>query len=279
MIATHVPTAYLMAISLKSVRDFLPDIGTKVTVYLRDIAQSGYTLPKPLTNKYETYLLTDRISRNLLDADYKADQQIGHKVGWETPGMDELVAELFPSMAAADLKPYFPMPAKDDPQCQEARKVAEYLRKRDDEDIKEYFLRVHSWLRPVLCVAPKTRYHEPYSGHRLALPPGVSADVALFYVEVPRQRDWPRDLKKPPMKVDIPNMSPPTDLQSFLVNAFENKDEVIRAEIRYSFNAELYEEEGPILSLKGTLCSNHVADDWLKSMVKASDLRKTNRTD
>ncbi|KAL7962328.1 hypothetical protein V8C34DRAFT_311186 [Trichoderma compactum] len=267
MIATHVPTAYLMAVSLKSVKDFLPDIGTKVNVYLRDIAQSGYTLPKPLTNKLETYLIADRVSRNLLDADYKADQQIGHKVGWETPGIDELVAELFPSMAAVDLQPYFPMPTKDDPQRQEARKVAEYLRKRDDEDRKEHFLRVHSWLRPVLCVAPKTRYHEPYSGHRLDLPPGVSADVALFYVEVPRQRDWPRDLKKPPMRVDIPDMSPPIDLQSFLANAFENKDEVIRAEIRYSFDAELYEEEGLTLSLKGTLCSNHVADDWLKSML------------
>ncbi|KAF3067774.1 hypothetical protein CFAM422_008374 [Trichoderma lentiforme] len=182
-------------------------------------------------------------------------------------------------MAAVELEPYLPMPDKDDPEHQEARKVAAYLRQHIDEDHIARFWRVHSWLRPLLCVAPKTRYHEPYSGYRLDLPPGVPEDVALFYVEVPRQRDWPRDLKKPPMRVDIPDMSPPTDLQSFLANAFENQDEVIRAEIRYSFDAELYEEEGLALSFKRSLSSTHMADDWLKSLAKASDLPKTDRTD
>ncbi|KAK4060729.1 uncharacterized protein Triagg1_10666 [Trichoderma aggressivum f. europaeum] len=269
-----------MAVSLKSVRDFLPDIGTKVNVYLRDIAQSGYTLPKPLSNKLATLLIADSICRKLIATDYDADREMRSKYIWdEPPGMDDFITERFLSMAAVELEPYFPMPAKDDPQRQDARKVAEYLRRRNEEEDLAYLLRVHSWLRPALCVAPRTRYHEPYTGHRLALPPGVSADVALFYVEVPRQRDWPRDLKKPPMKVDIPNMPPPTDLQSFLANAFEDKDEVIRAEIRYSFDVELYEEEGPTLSLKGALCSNHVADDWLKSLVKASDQPKTGRTD
>ncbi|KAJ4857730.1 hypothetical protein T069G_08627 [Trichoderma breve] len=279
MFGTHLPTAYLMAVSLKNVRDFLPDTGAKVNVYLRDIAQNGYTLPKPQTSKGETYLIADSITCSLLNTDWKADQQIGHKFGFDHPDRAELVTELFPSMAAVELEPYLPMPDKDDPEHQEARKVAASLRLRDDEDHIACFWRVHSWLRPLLCVAPKTRYHEPYSGHRLALPPGISADVALFYVEVPRQRDWPRDLKKPPMSVDIPDMSPPTDLQLFLANAFENQDEVVRAEIRHSFDAELYDEEGLTLSLKGTLGFNHVADDWLKSMVKASDLPKTDRAD
>ncbi|PKK44589.1 hypothetical protein CI102_10967 [Trichoderma harzianum] len=279
MFGTHLPTGYLMAVSLKSVRDFLPDIGTTVNVYLRDIAQNGYTLTKPQTSKGETYLIADSITCSLFNADYKAEQQIKRKFGDDHPDMPELVTELFPSIAAVELEPYLPMPAKDDPQHQEARKVAAYLRQRNDEDYKEHFWRVHSWLRPRLCVAPKTGYHEPYSGHRLNLPPGVSADVALFYVEVPRQRDWPRDLKKPPMRVDIPDMPPSIDLQSFLANAFENQDEVIRAEIRYSFDAELYDEEGPTFSLKGTLGPNHVVDDWLKSMVKASDMPKTDRTD
>ncbi|KKO98310.1 hypothetical protein THAR02_09574 [Trichoderma harzianum] len=279
MFGTHLPTAYLMAVSLKSVRDFLPDIGTKVNVYLRDIAQNGYTLPKPQTSKGETYLIASSITCTLFKADYKAEKQIRRKFGDDHPDEPELVTELFPSIAAVELEPYLPMPAKDDPEHQEARKVAVYLRQRNDEDYKEHFWRVHSWLRPRLCVAPKTGYHEPYSGHRLDLPPGVSADVALFYVEVPRQRDWPRDLKKPPMRVDIPNMSPQTDLQSSLANAFENQDEAIRAEIRYSFDAELYKEEGLALSLKRSLSSTHMADDWLKSLAKASDLPKTGRTD
>ncbi|KAL7792741.1 hypothetical protein V8C43DRAFT_322111 [Trichoderma afarasin] len=278
MFGTHFPTAYLMAVSLKNVRDFLPDTGAKVNVYLRDIAQNGYTLPKPQTSKGETYLIADSITCSLLNTDWKADQQIGHKFGFDHPDRAELVTELFPSMAAVELEPYLPMPDKDDPEHQEARKVAASLRLRDDEDHIARFWRVHSWLRPLLCVAPKTRYHEPYSGYRLDLPPGVSADVALFYVEVPRQRDWPRDLKKPPMRVDVPDMSPPTDLQSFLANAFENQDEVIRAEIRYYFDAEQYEEEGLALSFKRSLSSTHMADNWLKSLAKASDLSKTDRT-
>lgn len=268
-----------MAVSLKSVRDFLPDIGTTVIVFLRDIAQNGYTLPKPQTSKGETYLIASSITSSLFNADYKAEQQIHRKFEFDHPDRYKLITELFLSLAAVELEPYLPMPAKDDPQHQEARKVAAYLRQHIDEDYKERFWRVHSWLRPRLCVAPRTGYHEPYSGHRLALPPGISADVALFYVEVPRQRDWPRDLKKPPMRVDIPDMSPPTDLQSFLANAFENKDEIIRAEICYSFDAELYEEEGLALSLKRSLSSTHMADDWLKSLAKASDLPKTGRTD
>ncbi|KAL6693221.1 hypothetical protein J3F84DRAFT_401116 [Trichoderma pleuroticola] len=279
MIATHIPTAYLMAVNLKSVRDFLPDIGTKVNVYLRDIAQHGYTLPKPIANRYETYSIANGIRNNLLRADHEADQQTGREYEWDDPARDEPATEIFLRIAAVDLEPYFPMSANDDTVYQETRKVAAYLRKHIEEDHMAHVLRVITWLRPVLCVAPKTRYHEPYSGHRLALPPGVSADVALFYVEVPRQRDWPRDLKKPPMKVDIPNMPPPTDLQSFLANAFENQDEVIRAEIRYSFDVELYKEEGPTLSLKGTLDSNHVADDWLKSMVQSSNLPETDHAD
>ncbi|KAL7906945.1 hypothetical protein GGI35DRAFT_99459 [Trichoderma velutinum] len=204
-------------------------------------------------------------------AEDKAGKHVNQEIGWDIPGRNDLVTELFLRTAPVQLEPYFHMPAEDDIQHQkaEARKAAEYLRMCNDEDDMVHFLRVYRWLRAALCVAPKTRYHEPYSGHRLDLPPGVSADVSLFYVEVPRQRDWPHKFTKPPMRVHIPDMPPLTDLQSFLANAFENQVEVIRAEIRYSIDAKLYEEEGPTLSLKKTLGSNHVVDDWLKSMVQS----------
>ncbi|UKZ81903.1 hypothetical protein TrVFT333_009680 [Trichoderma virens FT-333] len=274
---THSPTAYLMAVSMKSVRNFLPNVGTKVKVYLRDIAQSGYTLPKPLFTNLQVVHLASRLRSDILHAEYKASNKVDREFRGSFRERNHLISELFFQQATVDLAPYLHMPAKDDLQHEEARKAAEYLKSIGEEDDMAHYIRVYNWVRSALCVAPKTRYHEPYLGYRLDLPPGVSADVALFYVEVPRQRDWPHTLNNPPMTVDIPNMSPPTDLQQFLVNAFANQDDIIRAEIRYSLDTALYEEPSAS-SLKNNLTPNPVADDWWKSMVQSSGLPKSDQT-
>ncbi|UKZ56157.1 hypothetical protein TrVGV298_009986 [Trichoderma virens] len=243
---THSPTAYVMAVSMKNVRDFLPNVGTKVKVYLRDIAQSGYTLPKPLFTNLQVVHLASRLRSDILHAEYKASNKVDREFRGSFRERNHLISELFFQQATVDLAPYLHMPAKDDAQHEEARKAAEYLKSIGEEDDMAHYIRVYNWVRSALCVAPKTRYHEPYSGYRLDLPPGVSADVALFYVE-------------------------------FLVNAFANQDDIIRAEIRYSLDTALYEEP-PASSLKNNLTPNPVADDWWKSMVQSSGLPESDQT-
>ncbi|KAL7931708.1 hypothetical protein V8C35DRAFT_329366 [Trichoderma chlorosporum] len=279
MIGTHSPTAYLMAVNLKSVRDFLPDVGTKVNVYLGDVAQNGYTLPKPLFAERHIIQIGLKIKTNLYMADYNAQQTVRRKFRGRLQDEERLATELYFRMAAVELAPFLPMPAKDDLQHKEALKAAQYLQMRPDEDDEVHCLRLIDWLRTALRVAPKTRYHEPYSGRRLDLPPGVSADVALFHLEVPRQRDWPRDLKNPPMMIDIPNTTPPADLQQFLVNAFASQEDVVRAEIRYSLDTERYKERSRAAFHKDNHKPDSVGDDWWKSMVRFLDLSKTDQAD
>ncbi|KAL7943815.1 hypothetical protein V8C42DRAFT_358998 [Trichoderma barbatum] len=231
MIGTRLPTAYLRAVSLKSVRDFLPDIGTKVKVYLKDIAQRGYTFADS-----EVVKLALRLQWSLympeLDASRRVWLYFNRRSNVSEKDKEDALAEHIILSAAVELQPYLHMPDKDDPQHKEAQKAG--------------------------------RRH---------------LNVALFYVEVPRQRDWAHGLRKPPMTVDIADRPPPSNLQQFLVNAFTNQKDILRAEIHYYVDTELYAEDPTASPVMGNLRPGLVADDRWKPMVQDPNLLNSNQAD
>lgn len=284
MTATGLPTAYLMAVNQKSVRDFLPDIGIKVKVYLKAITQMGYTLPRPLFAAIELQKLAAKVQRSLKMAEREAQEVVEmHFIVGSYSGTDndkeQVITDLFSRLASTVLELYIHKPPNDALQNTEARQAAAYLRQRNDEDDKAHSERIVNWIRSAVCVAPQTKYREPYFGHRLSLPPGICADVALFYLEVPKQRDWPRGLKQPPMAIGIPNGPPPSDLQQFLVNAFTNQDDISRAEIRYSVDTQLNKAECATIPCMNNLDPNYTVGAWWKSMVQCPDSPKIDQAD
>ncbi|KAL6864486.1 hypothetical protein J3F83DRAFT_761839 [Trichoderma novae-zelandiae] len=147
MNGTRLPTAYLMAVNMSYFRD----------VYIRELAQRGYTLPRPP--------LSD--SNNAVGA---------------------LGAPLLPHAVRR----------RRGPPTQHPLQATEHLRKREGENGDDHHRRILAWLREALL------------------------------------RDWPRSLRKPPMVVEAPEMSPVTDLQGFPETAFADSRDVLRAEICYS---------------------------------------------
>ncbi|KAL7801222.1 hypothetical protein V8C44DRAFT_353816 [Trichoderma aethiopicum] len=254
MNGTGRPTAYLMAVNLSFVREFLPDIGTKSTVYIRELAQHGYTLPRPPLADSHVRQLALRLQRTFFLAEAWALQKFWNR--GRTSVNDEEVKQVFLQCVAMDVALFLPVPSADDPRNTTASQAAEHLRKRQGEDDDDHYRRILLWIREALRVAPKTRYHEPYTGIRLSLPPGISADVALFFVEVPRQRDWPRSLRKPPMVIDAPAMPPVTDLQGFLDTAFTDHRQVLRAEIRYSVKDDWLVKESEVIPIMNNVDVN-----------------------
>ncbi|KAL7815702.1 hypothetical protein V8C26DRAFT_102369 [Trichoderma gracile] len=268
MYGTRRPTAYLMVVNLAYVREFLPEVGTKCTVFIRELAQRGYTLPRPPLADIEVRRLARRFQRTLAFAEVWAIRRFWDR--GRTQMNEEELKQIFIEIAAVDVSLFLPMPSADDQPDTTASQAAEYLRKRQGEDDDDHYRRILPWLREALRVAPKTRYNEPYTGIRLSLPPGVSADAALFLVEVPRQRDWPRSLKKPPMVIDVPEIPPVSDLQAFLDTAFAESRDVLRAEIRYSVKEDWLgnSETIPIIDL------DTEESAWWESMVKSTELSK-----
>ncbi|PTB63764.1 hypothetical protein BBK36DRAFT_1143473 [Trichoderma citrinoviride] len=268
MNGTRGPMAYLLVVNLSYVREFLPDIGTKSKVYIRELAQQGYTLPRPLVAEADVKVLATRLQRTLGNAEDWAKKKFWNR-GRTQWNADE-VKELFIQSAAVDVAMFLPMPSADDRRNAAASQAATFLRKRENEDDDDHYRRIFDWIREALCVAPKTRYHEPYTGIRLSLPPGVSADVGLFFLEVPRQQDWPRGLKKPPMVVEAPEMSPVTDLQGVLDTAFADPRDVLRTEIRYSVeeNWELKGDEA--IPIMNNVDFNAEETAWWKFMMKGT---------
>ncbi|TFA98693.1 hypothetical protein CCMA1212_009495 [Trichoderma ghanense] len=265
---TRRPTAYLMVVNLSHVREFLPDIGTKSTVYIRELAQHGYTMPRPALADSEVRRLAGRLERTFANAEAWALLKFWGR--GRTRMNEEELKQIFLQSAAVDVGLYLPMPSAGNRHNPAALQAAEMLRKRDGEDNDDHCQRILTWLREALCVAPKTRFHEPYTGIRLSLPPGVSADVALFFVEVPRQQDWPRSLKKPPMVIDAPEIPTVIDLQGFLNTAFADSRYVLRAEIRYSVDETWLVKEPETIPIINNVDLNAEETAWWKSMVKST---------
>ncbi|PTB73287.1 hypothetical protein M440DRAFT_1465279 [Trichoderma longibrachiatum ATCC 18648] len=254
MNGTGRPTAYLMAVNLSYVREFLPDIGTKSTVYIRELAQHGYTMPRPPLADSHVKQLARRLQRTFFLAEAWAIQRFR---GRGRTSMDEEdVKRIFLQCVAMDVALFLPVPSADDPRNTTNSQAAEHLRKRQGEDDDDHYRRILLWIREALRIAPKTRYHEPCTGIRLNLPPGISADVALFFVEVPRQRDWPCNMRKPPMVIDAPKMPPVTDLQGFLDTAFTDHRQVLRAEIRYSVKDDWNLKESEVIPIMNNVDLN-----------------------
>lgn len=134
-------------------------------------------------------------------------------------------------------------------QWEDAVQAASELRIRDGEDDKVHLERIANWVRfqGVVTTRQQPRQEgEPYSGHRLSMPCGIHADVALFYVEVPKQPSWARGFKQPPMAIDIPSKLLPSNLQNFLANAFKQPDDVRMAHIHESIDSQPIEAAFPI---------------------------------
>ncbi|KAK1239409.1 hypothetical protein MKX07_008897 [Trichoderma sp. CBMAI-0711] len=272
MNGTRRPTAYLMIVNLAYVREFLPEIGTECTVYIRELAQHGYTMPRPPLADIEVRRLASRFQRTLVRAEAWAIRRFWDR--GRTRMNEEEVKQIFIEIAAVDVSLFLPMPSADDPHNTAALQAAKSLRKREGEDNDDHYRRIIPWVREALRVAPKTRYNEPYTGIRLSLPPGVSADVALFSVDVPRQRDWPRGLKKPPMVIDVPDIPPVTNLQGFLDTAFADSRDVLRAEIRYSVKEDWLAKKSEAIPVMNHIDINTKETAWWISMVKSSELAK-----
>jgi hypothetical protein len=154
-----------------------------------------------------------------------------------------LITELFLEVAAKSLLPYIsklsnkakaqhPNGPEDAQRWVDALQAASQLRVRNGENDNAHVKRITKWVKSqgVVLRPPQPNEHgEPFLGCRLSPPPGLHEDMALFHIEVPRQPNWPRGFKQPPMRIAVPKSACSDDKESievkcFAIHALDNLD-------------------------------------------------------
>ncbi|KAM0250384.1 hypothetical protein ACHAQJ_008631 [Trichoderma viride] len=232
--ATGLPTAYLMVVRAKEARKVLPDIGTLVEVYLQ-VAQGYLPLPQQPLNAVQIRKLAVEVQGAIKVAESKtrdaaaiAQARLDGLRSKDAVAKDmaHLISELFLETAAKGLMPYInklsnkakakhPNGPEVEKRWEEALQAASQLRARNGENDNAHVKRITKWVKSqgVALRLPQPRERgEPFLGCRLSPPPSVPADIALFHIEAPRQPNWPRGFKQPPMGIAFPNSPPPPNV-------------------------------------------------------------------
>ncbi|PTB73285.1 hypothetical protein M440DRAFT_1472508 [Trichoderma longibrachiatum ATCC 18648] len=226
--ATNEPRAYLMILDLKDIPNLLPSIGSVVQVDL-EVDQIFHVAPKLCLEGDALERLATEIQRGLDLAERKACDaiegifEILRNEGCEDDKirsvevMKSLTLEHYRVQAKKYLYNYnanlsdeaIPgMPSADTEtrRMYDADRFASELRKQ----------RIKDWIQQekVTSQTPMDTY--PLVGHRIKLPPGTTADAALFVLEVPLQPYWPDAYQNPPVTLGIPKRTWPTDSGDYL---------------------------------------------------------------
>ncbi|TFA98695.1 hypothetical protein CCMA1212_009497 [Trichoderma ghanense] len=303
--AIHEPRAYLMILDLKDIRHVLPSVGSTVEVEL-DVDQIFHTAPKYCLEGDALDALAADIQRKIdlaerkacdaVEGVYKTVAQVLRDEGREGDDirsreiMKSLTLEHYQELAKGYLYQYnanasdeaIPgMPSGDTAtrRMYDADKFASELRKTPRESLAEHMQRIKDWIRQkeVTSQAPEDAY--PFVGHRIKLPPGITADVALFVLEVPLQPYWPDDYQNPPVTLDVPKRTWPTDLSNYLNNIVKGSPQAVCAQISYGINNETFLVEYWVVEKMSTLQEESLGNDWWNFSTRFRDIPASERTD
>ncbi|RFU76291.1 hypothetical protein TARUN_5955 [Trichoderma arundinaceum] len=297
MAATGSPTAYLMFVNLNGIGEILPGIGARVKVHL-NVGQGYHLLPRQSLTTLQIRKLAGELQLAIKKAESEAQNAIadaqarldktrkkkanGKEITDQEAIVEQMRVELRIKSTAKILSPFIhkisdetkgkhPNEAKCAQRWADALRAAVQFGTRNDEDEEIHIKRLANWIQcqGVALRRPKPADDgEPYMGHRLNLPYSVRADAALFYIEVPKQPNWPHGFKRPPMEIDIPKRPLPTDLQLFLANAFKKRDDVKLARIEDSSDAQSIEEACFGIYAMNLGDPNSVAGAWWNSVLE-----------
>ncbi|KAL6901297.1 hypothetical protein GGI43DRAFT_433985 [Trichoderma evansii] len=266
--ATGLPTAYLMAVNMKTSQSAIPNIGTMVEVDL-SIAQGYFQLPKqPQTTLHIRKIAVEvqgviKVAENKArSATEEAQAKLSGIRDREAIAEDfaPLISEIFIEIAAKGLMPYInklsnkakskhPSGPEDAQRWVDATEVATQLRARSGENDNAHIKRIAKWVKSQgvsLRILKPNKLGEPFLGYRLDPPCDIPTEAAIFHLEVPKQPGWPRGFKQPPLRIAIPKVLPTSDSP---INVYKKKDfffateaeavEVECLEIRVVDNLEL----------------------------------------
>ncbi|PTB63766.1 hypothetical protein BBK36DRAFT_1125295 [Trichoderma citrinoviride] len=306
MAATNEPRAYLMTIGLDDIRHVLPSIGSTVKVEL-DVDQIFHTAPNfclegdaldALTTAIQIGLrLVERTAYGAVkDADKSADELLrdegceGDKIRWQeimnSLTLDEYEKRakdyLFGYNARVSNEAILAVPSGDTEmrRMYDARRFALQLREKPGESKDEHTRRIQDWIREkeVTCQIPVAK--QPLVGHRIKLPPGITAGVALFVLEVPLQPYWLDGYRSPPMTLHVPKQTWPADLSNYFDNI--NKEEspkAVCAQICYEVNTETFLMEDWAVEKMSRLQKESLGNDWWDFSTRFHDIPASERTD
>ncbi|UKZ64303.1 uncharacterized protein TrAtP1_005522 [Trichoderma atroviride] len=241
--ATGLPTAYLMAVNMRTVQNAMPDIGTLVEIDL-SVAQGYFKIPKPPQTPSHIRKIAVEVQGVIGTAENKV-QNAADKIRTrlsvirDKEGIAQevapLISELYVETAAKGLMPYInklsnkakaklPSGPEDAQRWVDALEIASQLRARGGENDNTHVKRIAKWVKSqgvVVRTLKRSKFGEPFLGCRLDPPCDIPAEVALFHLEVPKQPDWPHGFKRPPLRIAIPKVVP-TDGSP--MDAYKTKD-------------------------------------------------------
>ncbi|PON20743.1 hypothetical protein TGAM01_v210344 [Trichoderma gamsii] len=145
----------------------------------------------------------------------------------------------------------------------QAQLIAQELRAQPGEDEIAHFNRIQTWLaqqRNIIRPLVNQRQDEPWKGFRVNLPAGVREDIALFYVEVPLQVDWPCGFERPPFIVDAPRKVP-LYLGTYFANITRGEKKIL-ARIEYDVNDKSLCYEANAINVMNNVKDNSSAAAW-----------------
>ncbi|KAK1254218.1 hypothetical protein MKX08_008213 [Trichoderma sp. CBMAI-0020] len=241
--ATGLPTAYLMAVNMKTIQHVMPDIGTLVEIDL-SVAQGYFKIPKPPQTAPHIRKIAVEV-QGVIEAAEKKVQNAADEIRTRlsvirdkeaiTEDVTHLISELYVETAAKGLMPYInklsnkakaklPSGPEDAQRWVDALEIASQLRARGGENDNAHVKRIAKWVKSqgvVVRTLKRSKFGEPFLGCRLNPPCDIPAEVALFHLEVPKQPDWSHGFKKPPLRIAIPKVVP-TD--GTPIDAYKMKD-------------------------------------------------------
>ncbi|KAH0496233.1 hypothetical protein TgHK011_003604 [Trichoderma gracile] len=303
--ATNKPRAYLMTLDLKDIRHLLPSIGSKVQVEL-DVDQILHAAPKFCLEGAALDALATVIARNLEVFDIKARDAVQglyetvHRMlrdeGCEGDEIRSrelvkfLTLEHYQDIAKDYIYLYnadvsdeaiteLPSADTETRRMYDAGKFASELRATPRESSAEHRQRVKDWIRQHKVTSQTTTNLYPFVGRRIKLPPGSTADVALFHIRVPLQPHWPIDYRNPPVTLGVPESIWPTDLSNYFDNIIKGLPQAVCAQIRYGVNTDTLLMENWTVEKMSRLPKESLGNDWWDFSACFQDIPASERTD
>ncbi|KAM0464266.1 hypothetical protein ACHAPV_002819 [Trichoderma viride] len=279
--ATGLPTAYLMAVNMKTVQNAMPDIGTLVEIDL-SVAQGYFKIPKPPQTSLHIRKIAVEVQGVIRAAENKvknaadeAQTRLSSVRNKEAIAEDvaHLISELYVETAAKGLMPYInklsnkakaklPSGPEDAQRWVDALETAPQLRARSGENDNAHVKRIAKWVksqRVVVRTLKRNKFGESFLGCRLDPPCDIPAEVALFHLEVPKQPDWPHGFKKPPLRIAIPKAVPTNGSP---IGAYKMKD------FLFAKKAEAVEVECLEIRVVDNLKLDPIESDQLEATIR-----------
>ncbi|PNP37339.1 hypothetical protein TGAMA5MH_10716 [Trichoderma gamsii] len=289
--ANSQPRAYIVAVILNkdSKRETLPEIGTRAELFL-NVGQRPHPVPPiqlspgqaaDLAIKLQNHFAASiaKAHNKLVDAEDMYDKLVRMKASEEEIAkqqdyIDTVYENTYMEYATANVLGYIsrisdhithetPNATDDVRRWIQAQLIAQELRAQPGEDEIAHYNRIQTWLfqqRNIIRPVVNQRQDEPWKGFRVNLPAGVREDIALFYVEVPLQADWPRGFEQPPFIVDAPRRVP-LSLGAYFANITRGEKNLF-ARIEYDVNDKSLCYEANAINLMNNVEDNSSAAEW-----------------